>query len=194
MHRRTFLTAGLTALGALSLGGTALAQTETATAAQSGPAPFQPGDYVLGSGDKLRVIVYGEEALSGEFVVSGNGMLSMPLVGELQAAGRTVRDFQNAYEEKLRDGYLRDPRVSAEVLNFRPFYILGEVNKPGEYPYTSGLTVLNAIATAGGFTYRAQMKKVFIRRAGEGEEKAYALSSGLSVAPGDTIRIAERFF
>lgn len=106
----------------------------------------------------------------------------------------TVRDFQTKVTTALADGYIRDPRVSAEVLNYRPFYILGEVNKPGEYPYTNGLTVLNAVATAGGFTYRANTKSVFIRRANEASEKAYPLSSVPAVAPGDTIRVAERFF
>jgi polysaccharide export outer membrane protein len=151
-------------------------------------------DYRLGPRDKVRIIVYGEPNLSGEFFVSGNGQISFPLVGDVEAANSTVAEFQARLENALRQGYLKEPRVSAEVLTYRPFYILGEVNKPGEYPYTNGLNVLNAVATAGGFTYRAQKKNVHIRRAGETDEKSYRLTADLLVSPGDTIRISERFF
>lgn len=151
-------------------------------------------EYKLGSGDKIRVIVYGEPDLSGEFVVDGSGTISMPLVGEIEAAGQTIRTFQRALETSLLDGYLTDPRVSAEVLNFRPFYILGEIEEAGEYPYIIGLTVLNAIATAGGFTYRANKRQVFIKHAGASDEQAYDLEASTPVRPGDTLRIPERFF
>lgn len=151
-------------------------------------------EYRLGSGDKIRVITFGEDSLTGEFFVSGSGKVSLPLIGEVQAQGLTIPQFQDEVETALKQGYLKDPRVSVEVLTFRPFYILGEVTKPGEYPYTNGLTVMNAVATANGFTYRANTKKVFIKRAGETEEHAYPLDSSTPVAPGDTIRIGERFF
>jgi polysaccharide biosynthesis/export protein len=172
----------------------------------TGPAPSAAGhtaaasqirtgaEYHLGSGDQLRVIVFGEEDLSGEFVVDGSGQVSLPLVGEVNAKGKTVREFQRAVADKLKEGYLTDPRVSAEVLNFRPFYILGEVKSPGEYPYLSGLSVMNAVATAEGFTYRADTRKVYIKRAGEVGEHAYTLTTETPVQPGDTIRIGERFF
>lgn len=189
MDRRIFLST-LGALTAASVAATANAQT-TATAPATA---FEPSDYVLGSGDKLRLIVFGEDTLGGEFVVSGTGKVSLPLIGDVQAAGKTVRDFQDAVRAALANGYLRDPKVSAEVLNYRPFYILGEVNKPGDYPYISGLSVTNAIATAGGFTYRANTKKVFIRRAGETSESPHPLDSSLMIQPGDTVRIVERFF
>jgi polysaccharide export outer membrane protein len=166
-----------------------------AAAAVAAPAVAAPSfDYRLGSGDKLRVIVFGEESLSGEFVVSGSGKISMPLIGETQATGLTVAEFQAEVEKALRDGYLKDPRVSAEVLNYRPFYILGEVKKPGEYPYTNGLTVQNAVARAEGFSYRADQRRVYIKRANETAERQYVLTPSTAVAPGDTIRIAERFF
>lgn len=151
-------------------------------------------DYKLGSGDKLRVIVFEEEGLTGEFQVDGSGLVSMPLIGEIRASGQTVRQFEVAVEEALRGGYLRDPRVSAEVLDFRPYYILGEVNRPGTYPYISGLTVFNAVATAEGFTYRANQRHVYIRRAGENDERRHPLNSTIQVNPGDTIRIGERIF
>ena len=170
---------------------TALAQTASAP-----PPPVAPAaaDYQLGSGDKIRVTVYGEPSLSGEFFVNGSGMVSLPLIGEVKAAALGVRQFQDAVQNALSDGYLKEPRVSVEVLTFRPFYILGEVEKPGTYPYTSGLTVLNAVATAAGFTYRADKGKVFIKRLGESEERKYTLDPSTPVSPGDTIRIGERFF
>lgn len=157
-------------------------------------AAVQSFEYRLGAADKLRVIVFGEESLSGEFVVSGAGTVSLPLIGEVQAAGLTVPEVQAAIEARLRDGYLKDPRVSAEVLNYRPFYILGEVKKPGEYPYTNALTVMNAAARAEGFTYRADTRRVFIKHANETSEREYPLTSSTPVAPGDTVRIAERYF
>ncbi len=152
------------------------------------------GDYELDAGDKIRLSVFGEEELSGEFVVSGAGLLSIPLAGDIPAKGRTITDIQRAVEESLRARYILNPQVSAEVLTYRPFYVLGEVNKPGTYPYAAGLTVLNAVATAGGFTYRGDDSRVYIRRDGSLREEAFSLTSSLQVAPGDTIRIAERLF
>jgi protein involved in polysaccharide export with SLBB domain len=180
------------ALG-FAFGGAAFAQaggdkTEPAAAA---PHLF---DYKLGAGDKLRIIVFGEDSLTGEFVVSGAGKIAFPLIGDIDAVGKTIPELQVALEEKLADGYLKMPKVSAEVLNYRPFYILGEVMKPGEYPYTNGLTVLNAVATAQGFTYRADTHKVFIRRAATKDEMPEPLTPTTPVEPGDTIRIGERFF
>lgn len=176
----------------------ALAQTAApAGAPVSAPAGVidaSVADYKLGSGDKIRLTIYGEPSLSGEFFVSGSGMTSLPLIGDVKASGLTVREFQDAVQKSLSDGYLREPRVSAEVLNFRPFYILGEVTKPGTYPYTSGLTVLNAVATAGGYTYRAEKKQVYIKHDGQTSETKVALDPSTTVAPGDTIRIGERFF
>ncbi|AYV45597.1 polysaccharide biosynthesis protein [Caulobacter flavus] len=165
-------------------------------AAPSTAAPATPADpdYQLGSGDKVRVTVFGEPTLSGEFYVTGSGLVSLPLLGEVKAAGLSVRQFQETVETALRNGYLKQPRVSAEVLNFRPFYILGEVSKPGTYPYTSGLTVQNAVATAGGYTYRADKNKVYIKRLGEEKETKMSLTPSTQVAPGDTVRIGERFF
>jgi protein involved in polysaccharide export with SLBB domain len=151
-------------------------------------------EYRLGPADKVRINVFGEEALTGEFTVGNSGKVSLPLIGEVQAEGLTIAQLQEAIAEALRQGYINEPRVNAEVLNYRPFYILGEVNTPGEYPYTANLTVLNAVATAGGFTYRADTRRVYIRRADSGGEQAYPLTTNTQVAPGDTIRIGERFF
>lgn len=151
--------------------------------------------YNLGNGDRLRVTVFGEEDMSGEFLVDSIGQVSIPLVGDVPAAGRSVRDFQRELEERLvSGGILLKPRVSAEVINFRPYYILGEVGLPGEYPYTDSLTVLNAVATAQGFSYRANKKTIGIRGIDDAEEQRVRLSPDLKVRPGDTIRILERVF
>ncbi|MDX2237309.1 MAG: SLBB domain-containing protein [Hyphomonadaceae bacterium] len=163
-------------------------------ATDAGPRVTTPDTgegYVLGVGDRVRVIVFGEETLSGEFVVDSTGNIALPLIGQVPAAGRSLRAFEGGVQRALAEGYLNDPRVSAEVLNFRPFYILGEVTRPGEYPYQNGLTVLNAVATAGGFTALANQTIVYIKRAGEEVEARAALTSDTAVQPGDTIRIAK---
>ena len=196
----------------LCVGGVAAAQTMNApvqppaqaAAANTAPGPAVPvisvftgtvnPEYRVGAGDKLRIIVFGQTDLGGEYQLDGSGVISLPLIGQVQVRDKTVRELETAIADRLRDGYLSDPRVSAEVLNFRPFYILGEVNRPGEYPFTDGLTVMKAVATAQGYTYRANQKRVFIKRAHESEEKAYPLTGATTVGPGDTIRIPERFF
>ena len=151
-------------------------------------------DYRLGVADKVRIIVFDEPSLSGEFLVNANGSLSMPLIGDVPVAGSTASMVTQAIRKRLSDGFLKEPQVSIDILTFRPFYILGEVNKPGEYPYSSGLTVFNAVATAQGFTYRANKKKVVIKHAGATDESKEKLTPDLQVRPGDTIRIQERLF
>lgn len=170
---------------------TAPASADAPPAAQAGDATR---DYRLGPADKVRITVYGEETLTGEYSVTGSGSISFPLIGEVRATDRTLAQVREEIRAKLSDGYLREPRVSAEVLTFRPFYILGEVNRPGQYPYTDGLTVPKAVATAGGFTYRANQKKVFIKRGDQPAEEAQKLTAETMVAPGDIIRIGERLF
>ncbi|MDG2520487.1 polysaccharide export protein [Caulobacter segnis] len=192
LRQARLLFAAFAAMMFLGSGSAALAQAAPTTAAAV-DQPTVP-EYILGSGDKVRVITFGEEQLTGEFFVGGEGRVALPLIGEIKAGGLTVRQFQTNIETALKDGYIKEPRVSVEVLNYRPFYILGEVKSPGTYPYTSGLTVLNAVATAEGFSYRADTKKVHIKRANETEERTYPLTQSTPVAPGDTIRIGERFF
>ena len=150
--------------------------------------------YLLGAGDQVRVTVFNEPTLSGDFFVSGDGVLSLPLVGNVPAGNKTTKDVSAAYARPLADGYLRDPRVTAEVITYRPFFILGEVTRAGQYPYVTGMTVLNAVATANGFTPRAKKSKVYIRRRGEEAELEYVLTPNLRVMPGDTIRVGERYF
>jgi protein involved in polysaccharide export with SLBB domain len=174
--------------------GLAAGMVQTAFADETSKPANVASDYRLGSGDKLRIITFGEADFSGEFFVGGSGKVSLPLIGELPATGLTAGEFQRTVETALMQGYLKQPRVSVEVLTYRPFYILGEVNKPGEYPYTNGLTVMNAVATSEGFTYRANTKKVFIRHADSTDEQEYKLGEPITVMPGDTIRVVERFF
>lgn len=192
-RRPAAFVAGLAAL--------ALAGCASATGVAGGCPPAQPGDvatvgdnfqYKLASGDQLRVTVFGEESLSGEFSVDGQGAVSLPLVGEIDAQGLTVRQFQRALETKLKDGYLLEPRVSAEVMNYRPFYIYGEVNNAGNYPYVEGLTVQNAIAMAGDFTYRANRRQICMKSTDTTVEREVELTPNLLVRPGDTIRVRER--
>lgn len=151
-------------------------------------------EYRLGNGDQVRVIVFGEEELSGTFTVDGSGHLAVPLIGNMEVAGKTLREFEVDLSNKLKEGYMNEPRVSAEVTNFRPFYILGEVQQAGTYPFTSGLTVPNAIATARGFTYRADQRRVYIKHQGEVKESEVPLTTTTPVLPGDTIRVPERMF
>jgi polysaccharide export outer membrane protein len=175
------------------LGTAAFAQSAVGAAA---PSPIAgQAEYRLGTGDKLKISVFGEETLSGEFVISGGpGTISFPLIGDVKAAGLTLTELRSAIESELKPDYLKDPHVSIEVLNYRPFYILGEVAKPGEYPYSNGLTVLNAVATANGFTDRANTRNVYIKRAGASSELQMRLDATTLVEPGDTVRIGERFF
>lgn len=150
--------------------------------------------YTLGSSDRLRVTVFGHPTLSGEFEVDGTGAISMPLIGQVAAISLSTVELENAIAATLADGYVLNPRVSVEVINYRPYYILGEVGRPGEYPYTSGLTVQNAVAAAGGFSYRANKRIVYIKSMDANREIAYDLTPSTVVKPGDTIRIGERIF
>lgn len=164
----------------------AFAQTTTQHASSSG--------YLLGPNDRVRVKVYGEQDITGEYEIDGGGYVSVPLAGRVRAAGRTARQLERAIAAELSKGIIRDPRVNVEIAAYRPFYILGEVKKAGEYPFRNGLTVLDAIASAGGYTYRANENKVYLRRAGSTVEEVYALDAPVPVFPGDNIRIPERYF
>jgi polysaccharide export outer membrane protein len=163
-----------------------------ATAAGN-PAQGQGSDYVLGVGDKLRITVFGEDDLSGEFSISSIGTISMPLIGEVQAAGKTLSDIRSTITQKLSDGYMKNPKVSIEVQGYRPFFIVGEVLKPGSYNYVNGMRVINAVALAGGYTYRADKTDIRLRHAAAGSQEEHA-QEDTTVQPGDVITITERFF
>lgn len=150
-------------------------------------------DYRLGPEDKVKVTVFGEQDLSGEFVVDSSGVLAAPFIGQITVKGMTLREFEAAYAQKLRESQiLRDPRVSAEVTSFRPIYVLGEVKKPGQYAYVSGMTVQKAVALAEGYTYRASESRAEITRGGK--KFSVEVTPVTKVFPGDEIRIPERFF
>lgn len=166
------------------------------TNAAPGTAAYQPTVYRLAAGDRLSITVFGEESLSREYAITPQGDLAFPLLGDIPVAEMTVGDLQDVLRASLGEGYVNDPRVTVEVLNYRPFYILGEVNKSGEFPFSDGLTVVQAVALAGGFTYRAERQRVFIVRYGQTGEETYDIEDGrpVYVAPGDTIRVGERYF
>jgi protein involved in polysaccharide export with SLBB domain len=150
--------------------------------------------YRLGPGDRIRLTVFRHEDLSGEFELDGEGFFAMPLVGEVAAHDVTARQLEGEVESQLKEeGYLVSPQVSVEVLNYRPFYIIGEVNQPGSYPYVSGMDIVNAVALAGGFTYRADQDDIVISRGGSNGASVDAELT-TQVLPGDIIEIPERFF
>jgi polysaccharide export outer membrane protein len=151
-------------------------------------------EYKLAPGDKVGVSVFKETSLSGEFIVAADGTLSLPLIGEVAVVDKLPNEVAEDVQRRLSDGYLLNPRVNVQVVQYRPYFVLGEVSSPGQYPYSAGLTVLNAVAAAKGYTPRAARKYVYIRPAGTAAEVAYRLTPNLRVRPGDTIRIDERFF
>ncbi|NVJ98822.1 MAG: polysaccharide export protein [Alphaproteobacteria bacterium] len=179
----------LFAASLIGLAVSASAQSDTAPGSSNAVSRYQ-----LGSGDQIRVTVYGEEDLSGEFEIDGSGLVSLPLIGAVNVGGVDIDRAETLIIEKLADGYLVNPRVSVEVMNYRPFYILGEVKKPGSYPFVNGMTILNAVALASGFTYRAQEKKVTITREINGVKTKIEVDDTTFVQPGDIIRVPERFF
>ncbi len=158
------------------------------------PAIGQEFEYRLGTGDQIRVTVFGHEDLSGAFEVSSNGEIALPLIGKVVALEHTLREVESAIVGKLKPDYLKNPQVSVEVLNYRPFYIIGEVKNPGSYPYVSGMRILNAVAIAGGFTYRARESKLLITRAKNPKGKSEPANQTTLVLPGDVIEVPERFF
>lgn len=150
--------------------------------------------YRLGSGDEIRVTVFGHKDLSGDFAVDGSGYVALPLVGNVRAGGLALRDFERNIIRALKPDYLKNPRVSAEVLNYRPFYIIGEVKKPGSYPFVNGMSVVNAVALAGGYTYRARENRLLIIRADDTSRSKQPANHDTAVLPGDVIEVPERFF
>ena len=150
--------------------------------------------YRLGTGDKVKVTVFGHENLSGESDIDGTGNLALPLIQTVKASGLTVQELERSIVAKLSPDYLKNPRVSVEVLNNRPFFILGEVQKPGSYPYVSDMTVVTAVALAGGFTYRADSDEVYITRTTDKGKTKQSADQNTPVLPGDVIEVPERFF
>jgi polysaccharide export outer membrane protein len=150
--------------------------------------------YTLGSGDLLKITIFSQEDMSGEYQVNGNGDISLPLIGRIKVMGLTLPEVETHLKAKLSPDYLLNPRVSLQVMNFRPYYILGEVAEPKSYPYVDGMTYINAVAIAGGYTYRAKKGYVYVIRGNDSDRNELKLSTTQKVLPGDTIRVDERFF
>ncbi len=182
------------AILAMAAGATASDAAEgTAPAVAERTVPVQD-IYTLGSGDRVRVTVYGERDLSGTFEISGQGKIAYPLIGEVPAGGKTVHELEKVIVTRLADGYLHKPKVSIEVASYRPFYIIGEVKRPGSYAYVEGMKVVNAVALGGGYTYRAREDRFFVRRVGDPKEKEVEAKPDDLIYPGDVVRVPERFF
>ncbi len=181
--RRLFL------LGLIAGGASACAST-----IPTGDSGVEVSEYRLGSGDQLRITVFGEAELTSQYLINPQGEIAFPLIGNVQARDKTIAELTTAIRTALEQGFVRQPNVAVEVLTYRPFFILGEVRTPGTYPYSANLTVYNAVATAQGFTYRADRRRVFIKHAWEDQERVYPLTTTTPVQPGDTVRIGERLF
>ncbi|MGE3934262.1 MAG: polysaccharide biosynthesis/export family protein [Rhodospirillaceae bacterium] len=151
-------------------------------------------EYQLGSGDHIKIKVFGHDDLSADVYLDGTGSISLPLIGTVKAGGTTIRQLEAMVADKLKPDYLRNPRVTVEVLNYRPFYIIGEVKNPGSYAYVNGMTIINAVALAGGYTYRARENSVFITRANDSARAKQRANHDSLVLPGDVIEVPERFF
>ncbi|MEP9376365.1 polysaccharide biosynthesis/export family protein [Aquabacter sp. CN5-332] len=148
----------------------------------------------LSPGDTIRITVFNEAQLTGTYQIDDDGFVSLPLAGTVKAGGMTRVDFERVLASKLKGEYLTNPKITVEIASFRPYFILGEVEKPGQYSYTSNLNVLSAMAVAGGPTYRASQNEVLIQRGGKGDFKKFPLSPTVMIYPGDLIRVPERFF
>ena len=179
---------------------TAPAYARAAVAPQAAPVQaayaYAPHDepYRLDAGDRLRIVIYGQEGLTNTYAVDAGGSITMPLIGAVRARGLTPAELAASVTAQLKKGYLREPYVAAEVESYRPFFILGEVAAPGQYPYVPNMTVESAVAIAGGFTPRAQRGSVKLTRSSEGGTAQAQVPPGTMLKPGDTIVIGERWF
>ena len=182
------LLAGLQAVLLLLLSGLMHAQESPSNDADS------VSGYQLGPRDRISVTVFNHPDLSGEYVLDGNGRFSMPLIGVVDAGGKTPVELEEVLVNRFRPDYLVNPRVSIEVRNYRPYYLIGEVQKTGSFPYVAGITYLTAIAMAGGYSYRAKKDVVYVIRGDDPDQEEIKLDANEKVQPGDIIRVAERLF
>jgi polysaccharide export outer membrane protein len=171
--------------------------TPGATYAYAGTAvtaPTTQSAYTLDSGDRLRVVVFGQDGLSNSYAVDASGHIAMPLIGSVTARGETTDQLAGRIADKLRDGYVRDPHVAVEIEAYRPFFILGEVTAPGQYPYVANMTAETAIAIAGGFGPRAFRDTVILNRTSNGQTMRMTIPLSYPLRPGDTVNVQERWF
>jgi polysaccharide export outer membrane protein len=163
--------------------------------AVAGPAsPAYDTAYHLDAGDKLRVVIYGQEGLTNTYAIDASGMITMPLIGRVPARGRTPAGLAGEIAAKLRNGYIREPSVAVEVETYRPFFILGEVAAPGQYPYVPNMTVESAVAIAGGFSPRARRDSVTVTHTDGTGAARFVVPLGTPIGPGDTVQVGERWF
>ena len=157
--------------------------------------PVVPNEtYTLDSGDRIRIIVFGQDNLSRVYGIDGSGAVAMPLIGAVRARGLTTFELANEIARDLKRKYIKDPKVTVEVETYRPFFILGEVNKPGQYPYVNAMTIEAAVAIAEGYTERAKQRFVRLTRRFGGVMSTVMVPADYPVQPGDTIYVLERFF
>jgi len=156
--------------------------------------PIYDSEYRLDAGDRLRIVVYGQEGLTNTYTIGAGGAITMPLIGGVPARGRTPAGLASEITGRLRNGFIRDPSVAVEIETYRPFFILGEVAAPGQYPYVPNMSVESAVAIAGGFSPRARRDRVTLTHPeGAGAVRA-AVPLGTPLSPGDTVLVGERWF
>jgi len=186
-------------------GGGAIAALSNSFAASPAPMPVgyaapmaapmrYDASYHLDAGDKLRVVVYGQEGLTNSYAIDAGGSITMPLIGAVPARGRTTAGLAGEIAARLRNGYIREPSVAVEIDSYRPFFILGEVAAPGQYPYVPNMTVESAVAIAGGFSPRAKRDVVTVTHTEAGGSMRATVPLGTPVSPGDTVFVGERWF
>jgi polysaccharide export outer membrane protein len=159
-----------------------------------GPAPGGDEPYTLDTGDRLRVVVFGQDGLSNSYIIDASGRIALPLIGTVSARGCTTGQLARAIADRLRNGYVREPHVAIEVESYRPFFILGEVLAPGLYPYVPNMTVETAVAIAGGFTPRAYRYDFVVSRSSMGVTARQKVPLIAPMRPGDTLTVSERWF
>lgn len=178
----------------VALGGCNAARPYAVLPATAGASNYSDASYRLAVNNRVKVTVFNETSLTGEFVVNTSGNISFPLVGDIKASDLTAEELGKAIAAKLSDGYLQNPKVAVEVETFQPVYVLGEVNHAGKFDYVQGMTVLQAIASAEGFSYRANKRVVMVKHPSSEQENAVQITADLKVQPGDTIRVVQRYF
>jgi polysaccharide biosynthesis/export protein len=167
----------------------------TAPVAYAEPIPVRhDAAYHLDAGDRLRVVVYGQEGLTNTYAIDAGGAIAMPLIGAVPARGRTTAGLAAEISARLRRGFIREPSVAVEIESYRPFFILGEVAAPGQYPYVSNMTIESAVAIAGGFSPRARRDRVTLTHTDASGPARFVVPSGIPLSPGDTVLVGERWF
>jgi polysaccharide biosynthesis/export protein len=175
--------------------GQADAMTPVLAAYAAAPTPIaQEAEYRLDAGDKLRVMVYGQDGLTNTYAIDAGGSITMPLIGAVPARGRTPARLASEISARLRRGYIRDPSVAVEIESYRPFFILGEVAAPGQYPYVPNMSIESAVAIAGGFSPRARRDRVTLTHIDASGPIRMTVSPTAALSPGDTILVGERWF